>query len=536
MPFARIALANLAFPDSPDAAVQATEQAIAEAAAAGADLVCFPECFVPGYRALGAPVPPADAVWLEEAHRRVAEAAGVARIAVALGTERFVAGALRITVLVVGPDGVVLGWQDKVQLDPSEEGLYEPGAGRGVFTVGELTFGVVICHEGWRYPETVRAAVQLRSGRGSHDLCDRESRRQPFRVPAARRGRPAGRRPRPGSGHQGTGLEAARTGRLTPPASAPQPTPGRVRHMRLVFAGTPHVAAETLTHLLTAGNHDVAAVLTRPDAPQGRSSRPVPSPVAQLAAEHGIEVLRPARPGDPELASRLAELAPDCCPVVAYGGLIPKSLLDLPRYGWVNVHFSLLPRWRGAAPVQHAILAGDEVTGVTVFEIVEGLDAGPVLATSEYTLAPAETAGEALAALQQLGAAELLRTLDGLAAGALKATPQPAQGITLAPKLTVAGARIDWNRTAVEISRQVRANNPSPVAWTELDEQRFRVLLAVPADGEDLAPGELRAGKRSVLVGTGSGSLELQEVQPAGKRPTAAADWGRGLHGERRFT
>ena len=305
--------------------------------------------------------------------------------------------------------------------------------------------------------------------------------------------------------------------------------------MRLVFAGTPHVAAETLTHLLAAGTHEVAAVLTRPDAPQGRSSRLVPSPVAQLAAEHGIEVLRPTRAGDPELASRLAELAPDCCPVVAYGGLIPKSLLDLPRYGWVNVHFSLLPRWRGAAPVQHAILAGDEVTGVTVFELVEGLDAGPVLATSEYTFGPEETAGEALAGLQQLGAAELLRTLDGLAAGTLTATPQPADGITLAPKLSVAGARIDWNRTAVEISRQVRANNPSPVAWTELGGHRFRVLLATPADGDELPPGEFRPGKHTVLVGSGSGLLQLVEVQPDGKRPTAAADWGRGQREQGRF-
>ncbi|MGV8907847.1 MAG: carbon-nitrogen hydrolase family protein [Propionicimonas sp.] len=159
MPTVRIALANLAFPDSPDAAVRATEQAIVEAAAVGADLVCFPECFVPGYRALGAPVPPADAAWLEASHRRVAEAARVARIAVALGTERFVDGALRITVLVIGPDGAVLGWQDKVQLDPSEDHLYTPGSGRAVFVIGPLTFGIVICHEGWRYPETVRAAV-----------------------------------------------------------------------------------------------------------------------------------------------------------------------------------------------------------------------------------------------------------------------------------------------------------------------------------------------------------------------------------------
>ncbi|PKQ22913.1 MAG: methionyl-tRNA formyltransferase [Actinobacteria bacterium HGW-Actinobacteria-5] len=305
--------------------------------------------------------------------------------------------------------------------------------------------------------------------------------------------------------------------------------------MRLVFAGTPQVAADTLAHLLERGRHEVAAVLTRPDAAKGRSSRLVPSPVAELALDQGIEVLRPARAGDPELASRLAELAPDCCPVVAYGGLIPRALLTQPRCGWVNVHFSLLPRWRGAAPVQHAILAGDEVTGVTVFELVEALDAGPVLATTEYHLGADETAGEALAALQARGADLLADTLDALESGAVVAAPQPADGITLAPKLTVDGARIDWTRPAAGIARQVRANNPSPVAWTGLGGERFRVLLAVPAAEAGLEPGEVRPGKREVLVGTGDGSLELRLVQPAGKRALPAVDWGRGLRGPGRF-
>jgi len=305
--------------------------------------------------------------------------------------------------------------------------------------------------------------------------------------------------------------------------------------MRLVFAGTPQVAADTLAHLLERGRHEVAAVLTRPDAAKGRSSRLVPSPVAELALDQGIEVLRPAHAGDPELASRLAELAPDCCPVVAYGGLIPRALLSQPRCGWVNVHFSLLPRWRGAAPVQHAILAGDEVTGVTVFELVEALDAGPVLATTEYHLGADETAGEALAALQARGADLLADTLDALESGAVVAAPQPADGITLAPKLTVDGARIDWTRPAAGIARQVRANNPSPVAWTGLGGERFRVLLAVPAAQAGLEPGEVRPGKREVLVGTGDGSLELRLVQPAGKRALPAVDWGRGLRGPGRF-
>jgi methionyl-tRNA formyltransferase len=305
--------------------------------------------------------------------------------------------------------------------------------------------------------------------------------------------------------------------------------------MRLVFAGTPQVAADTLAALLASARHEVVAVLTRPDAPQGRSSRPVPSPVARLAAEHGLEVLRPSRASDPALAARLAELAPDCCPIVAYGGLIPRPLLGLPAHGWVNVHYSLLPRWRGAAPVQHAILAGDDVTGVTVFELVEELDAGPVLASAEYPLGPDETAGAALTALTGLGARVLSGTLDALEEGTAVARPQPEDGVTLAPKLTVAGARIDWTQPAAAIDRQVRANNPSPVAWTELDGERFRVLAAVPVADASLAPGELRPGKREVLVGTGSGSLELDLVQPAGKRPLAAADWGRGLRGERRF-
>jgi methionyl-tRNA formyltransferase len=305
--------------------------------------------------------------------------------------------------------------------------------------------------------------------------------------------------------------------------------------MRLVFAGTPQVAADTLVRLLDHGGHEVVAVLTRPDAPKGRSSRPVPSPVAELALDRGIEVLRPSRSRDPELASRLAELAPDCCPVVAYGGLIPRRLLDLPEKGWVNVHFSLLPRWRGAAPVQHAILAGDDVTGVTVFELDEELDAGPVLATREYRLGERETYGQVLAALQAIGADLLLDTLDRLEADTVTPAAQLEDGVTLAPKLTVAAARIDWTRAAVEIDRQVRANNPSPVAWTELNGERLRVLESLPTPDAGLTPGELRPGKRHVLVGAGEGALELQLVQPAGKRPLPAADWGRGLRGPGRF-
>jgi methionyl-tRNA formyltransferase len=305
--------------------------------------------------------------------------------------------------------------------------------------------------------------------------------------------------------------------------------------MRLVFAGTPQVAADTLAEVLANPRHEVVAVLTRPDAPQGRSSRPMPSPVAQLAAEHDLEILRPARARDPELAARLAQLAPDCCPVVAYGGLIPQNLLDLPAHGWVNVHFSLLPRWRGAAPVQHAILAGDRTTGVSVFELVAELDAGDVLATADYVLGELETAGEALSGLQTLGAALLNETLDNLADGGATTRPQPADGVTLAPKLSVEAARIDWQQSAIAIQHQVLANNPSPMAWCEWDAQRFRVLLAQATDSHELGPGELRAEKRRLLVGTGAGDLELITVQPAGRKPVAGADWARGLREIGRF-
>lgn len=305
--------------------------------------------------------------------------------------------------------------------------------------------------------------------------------------------------------------------------------------MRLVFAGTPQVAADTLAELLASDHHEVVAVLTRPDAAQGRSSRLMPSPVAQLAMDHGIEVLRPARARDPELADRLAELAPDCCPVVAYGGLIPAPLLAVPTHGWINVHFSLLPRWRGAAPVQHAIAAGDLIIGVMVFELVFEFDAGPILGQAIYPLDELTTAGVALAELQTLGAHLLLDTLAAIEAGTAISTDQTEIGVTVAPKLTVGAARLDWQRPARELQRQVLANNPSPVAWTTLDGQRFRIFLARAVEGPPLDPGQIHVEKRRVLVGTGHDALELIQVQPAGRKAVAGADWGRGLRGPGRF-
>ncbi|MGC3955774.1 MAG: methionyl-tRNA formyltransferase [Propionicimonas sp.] len=301
--------------------------------------------------------------------------------------------------------------------------------------------------------------------------------------------------------------------------------------MRLVFAGTPTVAARTLEHLLDHSAHEVVAVISRPDAPVGRSKRPVPSPVAELALQRGIELLRPARPGDPEVVERLTDLAPDACPVIAYGALLPQRVLDIPTHGWLNVHYSLLPRWRGAAPVQRAILAGDRVTGVSVFRLVSAMDAGPVFATSSVEIGPTETSGELLERLTPVGAELLVTTLDQVADGSAVAVEQPEEGITIAPKLTVEDAHLDWTAPANLLARAVQACNPSPMAWTTYAGDRFRVLRAEPAEG-DLAPGQVQASRREVLAGTGAGALRLVEVQPQGKRPMPATAWANGLRGD----
>ncbi len=297
--------------------------------------------------------------------------------------------------------------------------------------------------------------------------------------------------------------------------------------MRLVLAGTPSVALPSFEALL-ASDHEVTAVVTRPDAARGRSKRLVPSEVGQWAADHGLPVLKPTHPRDPEFVAALTELAPDACPVVAYGALVPQHVLDIPRFGWVNLHFSLLPRWRGAAPVQRAIMAGDEVTGATTFRLVRELDAGPVYGTTEMALTGTETAGEVLDALAHAGARLLLDTVDSLE------TTEPVEqadegAVTLAPKITVEEARIDWTRPADELDRLVRGCSPEPMAWTTLGEERFKVALGRPSDEAGLAPGEVRVEKRRVLVGTGTTALELVRVQPQGKKEMAGADWGRGL-------
>ena len=304
--------------------------------------------------------------------------------------------------------------------------------------------------------------------------------------------------------------------------------------MRLVFAGTPDPAVRALTALL-ASTHEVAAVLTRPDARAGRGRGLHPSPVRLAAQEAGVEVLSPRSARDPELAHRLEQIAPDACPVVAYGGLIPPALLALPRHGWVNLHFSLLPAWRGAAPVQHALMAGDDVTGATTFVLEEGLDTGPVLGTLTETIRPTDTAGDLLDRLAVAGADLLVATLDALEAGAVQPVPQPRDGISHAPKLTVEEARVDWTRPAYAVDRQVRGCTPAPGAWTTFRGARLKLVsplrLEEPAagTGDALAPGELRAGRRAVHVGTGTHPLRLDQVQPHGKKAMPAADWARGV-------
>jgi len=310
--------------------------------------------------------------------------------------------------------------------------------------------------------------------------------------------------------------------------------------MRLVFAGTPETAIPALDALL-ASRHEVAAVVTRPDAPAGRGRKVGASPVARRAAAAGIEVLAPARVRDPEFLDRLREIGPDCCPVTAYGALLPQSALDIPPRGWVNLHFSVLPAWRGAAPVQHAILHGDDVTGASTFLIVKELDAGPVYGVLTEPVRPDDTTGTLLERLAHSGAGLLVATLDGIEDGTVHAVPQPAEGVSFAPKINPEDAHVDWKLPAHVIDRQIRAWTPDPGAWTELDGARLKlgpvsldapVGLAGDAAPLDLAPGEVLAGRHAVFAGTGSRPVRLGDLQAPGKRLMSAADWARGLRAD----
>jgi methionyl-tRNA formyltransferase len=301
--------------------------------------------------------------------------------------------------------------------------------------------------------------------------------------------------------------------------------------MKLVFAGTPEVAVPALDALLASPRHEVAAVVTRPDATAGRGRKLVESPVARRAREAGVEVLKPVRPRDEDFLARLREIGPDCCPVVAYGALLPKAALDVPVHGWVNLHFSLLPAWRGAAPVQHAVMAGDEVTGASTFLIEEGLDSGPVYGVVTEEVRATDTSGDLLGRLAVSGAALLAATMDGIADGTLSARPQPAEGVTLAPKITVEDAQVDWTAPALRVDRLVRACTPAPGAWTLVGGERLKLgPVRLAPERTDLAPGELAVSKHAVHVGTGSCAVLLGEVQPQGKRRMPAPDWTRGTH------
>jgi methionyl-tRNA formyltransferase len=299
--------------------------------------------------------------------------------------------------------------------------------------------------------------------------------------------------------------------------------------MRLVFAGTPAAALPSLRALLDSPRHEVVAVLTRPDAPAGRGRKVGVSPVKQLALEAELEVLTPQRPREPEFLERLAQLAPDCCPVVAYGALLPRAALDIPIHGWVNLHFSLLPAWRGAAPVQHALLAGDDMTGATTFRLEEGMDTGPYFGMVTEPIAGSDTSGDLLLRLSESGARLLVATLDGIEDGTLEARPQPADGVSLAPKFTADDARIRWNEPAVVVDRLARAATPAPGAWTTFRERRLKIGPVRPADEWGIPPGELAERHGRVLAGTATVAVELGSVQPEGKPPMAADAWARGV-------
>lgn len=299
--------------------------------------------------------------------------------------------------------------------------------------------------------------------------------------------------------------------------------------MRVVFAGTPEVAIPALD-AIAASSHDLVAVVTRPDAPSGRGRKLVASPVAQRAEELGVRVLKPRHPKDPDFQQQLKEFEPDCCPAVAYGALLPQSALDIPKHGWVNLHFSLLPAWRGAAPVQHSLWTGDEVTGATTFRIVKQLDSGPTYGVVTERVRPADTAGDLLGRLSISGASLLVATLDGIEDGSLEAREQSSDGVSLAPKILVEHARIDWAEPALAVDRRIRACTPGPGAWSTYDGKRIKIgPVQITSDRERLEPGVLEVTKNAVYVGTATDPVRLGEVKAFGKRQMYAADWARGV-------
>ncbi|MGC0363997.1 methionyl-tRNA formyltransferase [Rhodococcus sp. 27YEA15] len=297
--------------------------------------------------------------------------------------------------------------------------------------------------------------------------------------------------------------------------------------MRVVFAGTPEPAVPSLRRLIESDRHEVVAVVTRPDAVAGRGRKLTRSPVGALADEHGIPVLTPAKASDEEFAAELARLEPDCAPVVAYGNLLPQNILDIPRFGWVNLHFSLLPAWRGAAPVQAAISAGDEVTGASAFQLEAGMDTGPVFGVMTERIRDTDTAGDLLGRLADHGAGLLVSVLDGIEAAEINAVPQSEDGVSYAPKVTVDAARVRWNVPAATVDRHIRAVTPAPGAWTTIGDLRIK-LGPVSVTDEVLAAGEISVRKDGCYIGTATTAVRLGQIQPPGKKLMSAGDWARG--------
>lgn len=297
--------------------------------------------------------------------------------------------------------------------------------------------------------------------------------------------------------------------------------------LRIVFAGTPAAAVPSLQALIDAGEHQIVSVITRPDARMGRGRTLRPSPIAELAESAGLPVIRAASARTPEFLDALTALQPEAGAVVAYGAILPQTVLDVPSHGWINLHFSLLPAWRGASPVAAAIRHGDHLTGASTFRLEAGLDTGPVFGTVTETIGLHDTTGAVLDRLSRSGARLLGATLDGIAAGTVQAVPQPTDGVSHFGKVSVQDARVDWTRTAVEIDRLVRSVTPDPGAWTE---SRWGTLGLGPVEPVDatLPPGALLAGKRDVVVGTATGAVRLSTVTAPGKKAVPAADWARG--------
>ena len=298
--------------------------------------------------------------------------------------------------------------------------------------------------------------------------------------------------------------------------------------MRVVFAGTPEVAVPAL-NAVAASRHELVGVITRPDAPSGRGRRLQASPVAVRAEELGVPILKPVHPREEDFQAQLRALAPDCCPVVAYGALLPQATLDIARLGWINLHFSVLPAWRGAAPVQHSLWAGDEVTGATTFRIVKELDAGPTFGVMTERVRPDDTAGDLLSRLAEGGASLLVQTLDGIENATLEARDQPSEGLSFAPKILAEDARVEWSNPAVAINRQVRACTPAPGAWSTFLSERIKLGPVQLTDRDPLPPGLIEVTKNAVLVGTGTNPVQLGLVKAFGKKQMAAADWARGV-------